>query len=100
VAAPDGGAIVTRVYRDVVAGVTWIERGTGTPLTVVRDHGDSIEHQWHRPEPDTLIYDDELHAVESEGIDTERERIRTEVDASSLPATAKATVRKIIGGES
>lgn len=91
---------MTRIYRNVIAGVTWIERGTGTPLIVITDHGDQVQHAWNPPELGTLIYDDELHETERETIDaallTERTRIRSEVAASSLPAPAKATVRKII----
>lgn len=94
---------MTRLYRNPVAGVTWIERGPGTPLIVISDHGSGVDFQWGTPDPNSLIYDDELHAVETEQIDAavsaERTRIRDEVAASTLPAPAKSTVRKIIGGE-
>jgi hypothetical protein len=95
---------VTRIYRDTVTGVTWIERGTGTPLVVIHDHGSGVNYQWQPPTMGALVYDDELFAVENETIETalltERTRIRDAVAASTLPAPAKATVRKIIGEDS
>lgn len=92
---------MTRIYRDMPAGMTWIERGAGTPLIEMSDHGDRVEHRWAAPDPSTLIYDDELHAVEAEQLDAQRERLRValvdQVAGSDITATAKATVRKIIG---
>jgi hypothetical protein len=94
---------VTRLYRNPVAGVTWIERGPGTPLIVISDHGSGVDFQWGTPDANSLIYDDELHAVETEQLDAavsaERARIRNAVAGSDIAATAKSTVRKIIGGE-
>lgn len=91
---------MTRIYRHPVNGITWIERGTNVPVLVLPDHGEPL-WRWQTPEPSTLIYDDELHAVENETIDAERERLRTglvtAVAGSDIAATAKATVRKIIG---
>ena len=92
---------MTRIYRDVIAGATWIERGTGTPICAIDDHGAGVGWQWKAPDPGLLVYDDTLHAVENETIDAaladERKRITDAVTASSVPATAKATIRKIIG---
>lgn len=92
---------MTRVYRDVPTGTSWIERGAGTPLVVVSDHGDRVEHRWAPPDASTLVYDDELHTVEGEQLDAQRERLRTalvdQVAGADITATAKATVRKIIG---
>lgn len=89
-----------RVYRNVITGTTWIERGTGTPLIVIPDHGGTTGQQWAAPDSNLIVYDDELHAVERETIDaalvTERNRIRDQVAASTIPAVAKSTVRKII----
>lgn len=94
---------MTRIYRHVMAGVTWIERGTGTPLIVVSDHGNEVAHSWTIPELGTLVYDDDLHETERETIDaavlSEQIRIRDQVAASTIPAVAKSTVRKIIEGE-
>lgn len=90
-----------RVYRDVPSGVTWIERGSGGPMIVIDDHGSGVSYQWNPPELGTLVYDDQLHEVEHETIKaallSERIRIRDAVVASTIPAPAKATVRKIIG---
>lgn len=92
---------MTRIYRHTVNGITWIERGTGTPLIVISDHGSGVDFRWDPPPTSTLIYDDELPAVEHETIDAERERLRAalvdQVAGSDITATTKATVRKIIG---
>lgn len=92
---------MTRVYRDAVAGVTWIERGSGPPFIELADHGERTVTRWRAVDPSMLIYDDELHAVESEQLDDQREQFRTALVAavagSDIPATAKSTVRKIIG---
>lgn len=92
---------MTRVYRDAPTGATWIERGAGTPLVLVSDHGDRVEHRWAPPDVSTLVYDDALDAVETEQLDDQRERLRAalvdQVAGADITATAKATVRKIIG---
>lgn len=93
-----------RVYRDPISGTTWIERGAGSPVIAIADHGDEITRQWHGPSVGALVYDDELHAVEhettDEAVSVERRRIRDLVAAAQIPAPAKATVRKIIGEDS
>ena len=92
---------MTRIYRNAVRGLTWIERGAGTPLVVVSDHGDRVEYRWAPPAAEVPVWDDELHAVETEQLDAQRERLRTalvdQVAGADIAATAKATVRKIIG---
>ena len=97
----DGNPDVTRVYRNSITGTTWIERGAGTPLVVVSDHGDRVEYRWAPPDVSTLVHDDALDAVEREQLDAQRERLRTalvdQVAGADIAATAKATVRKIIG---
>lgn len=87
---------MTRVYRNVVAGVTWIEHGASTPLLAVPDHGEA-SHQWGRPDPSTLVYDDEIGQTENDLIDEMRDRLLALVGGSKIPPTAKSDVRQIIG---
>lgn len=85
-----------RIYRDATAGVTWIERGTGTPLVVVNDHGAGAGYEWRTPDPQTLIYDDEIGAVEHSHLDGVRDRLIKAVAESKIPPTAKAEMRELI----
>ena len=85
-----------RIYRDVTAGVTWIERGTGVPLIVASDHGSGVGYEWRVPDPQTLIYDDEHHVVEHEQLDDARDRLIKAVAESKISPTAKSDVRRII----
>lgn len=88
---------MTRVYRDPVAGVTWIERGTGGPVLIVTDHGaPPFDQQWHAPDLSTLVYDDELHGVENDHLTDTRDRLIKAVAESDLAATVKARVRSMI----
>ena len=92
---------MVRVYRSARTGTTWIERGTGAPLIVVPDHGDP-GYQWITPNMLDLVYDDELHASrgphgENDHLTDARARLVKAVAESTIPATAKAEVRKIIG---
>lgn len=87
---------MVRVYRDQPLGMTYVERGSGGPVLRVPDHGEA-DQLWNPPPSSLLVYDDELHEVENETLSAARERLIRAVGASAdLPATAKATVRKII----
>jgi hypothetical protein len=86
---------MTRVYRDPVAGVTWVERGAGSPLLAVPDHGEA-QHQWSRPDARALVYDDEIGQTENDQLDAARDRLLAAVGASKIPPTAKHEVRGLI----
>jgi hypothetical protein len=90
---------MTRVYRNVPNGITWIERGSNVPVLALPDHGDPV-WRWMTPDVSHLVYDDELHAVETETIDEERSRLRAAlieaVAESKIPAVSKSDVRKLI----
>lgn len=95
---------MTRVYRNVPNGITWVERGANTPVLALPDHGDPV-WRWMVPDVSTLVYDDELHAVENETIDehvrialdADHRRIIELVAASKIPAVTKSEIRKLIG---
>lgn len=101
---------MTRVYRDSVAGKTWVDRGSGTQVLVLPDHGDP-HWQWSAP-AEPPVWDDELHQGQTERIgaavdaavratvieaNRARDRLIEAVAKADLPAATKATIRKIIG---
>jgi hypothetical protein len=86
---------MTRVYRDVPNAITWLQRGDGSPLVAVPDHGDP-EFRWRIPDPSTLVYDDEIGQTENDQLDAARDRLLAAVGASKIPPTAKHEVRGLI----
>ena len=87
---------MTRVYRDQPLGITYVERGTGGPLLVLADHGDP-DWQWASPNLSTLVYDDELYAVENDHLTEVRDQLLQAVGELDIAATAKSRVRTVIG---
>lgn len=85
---------MTRVYRDIVAGITYVERGSGGPLLHVPDHGEP-DWQWTAPIA-ALVYDDERPAAEHDRLTEVRDRLLEAVGESKIPPTSKADVRRII----
>jgi hypothetical protein len=86
---------MTRVYRDPVNAITWVQRGDGSPLVAVPDHGDP-EFRWRIPDPSTLVYDDVIGQTENDHLDDVRDRLLAAVGTSKIPPTSKADVRAIV----
>ena len=86
---------MTRVYRDPANAITWVERGEGSPLVAVPDHGDP-EFRWRVPDPSTLVYDDTIGQTENDHLDDARDRLLAAVGSSKIPATVKHEVRGMI----
>ena len=86
---------MTRVYRDPVNAITWVQRGDGSPLVAVPDHGDP-EFRWRIPDPSTLVYDDAIGQTEEDHLTDVRDRLLAAVGSSKIPPTSKADVRTIV----
>jgi len=86
---------MTRVYRDPVNAITWVQRGDGSPLVAIPDHGDP-EFRWRIPDPSTLVYDDVIGQTENDHLDDARDRLLAAVGSSKMPPVAKAEARALI----
>jgi hypothetical protein len=84
-----------KMYRDDVAGVTFLVRDEGSPVIVVPDHGEVV-FRWRPIPPELLRYDSAAGVVAGDQLAIIREKLISGVVESKATGPIKADLRALI----
>lgn len=84
-----------KIYRDDVAGVTYLRADEGAPVIIVPDHGE-VMFRWRPVPPELLRYDSAAGVVAGDVLATMREKLINSVIDSKATGPIKADLRALI----
>lgn len=84
-----------KIYRDDVAGMTYLRADEGSPVVIVPDHGE-ICFRWRPVPPELLRYDTAAGVLPADQLATMREKLISGVVDSKATGPIKADLRALI----
>ena len=84
-----------KIYRDDVAGMTYLRADEGSPVIIVPDHGE-ICFRWRPVPPELLRYDTAAGVLPADQLATMREKLIAGVVDSKATGPIKADLRALI----